>query len=59
MRASRDQPWSDVVEIDWGRVKETGFKTPAEHCDYRFLAQVEGESAQNGQDAAYVLLTAH
>ena len=45
MRASRDQPWSDVVEIDWGRVKETGFKTPAEHCDYRFLAQVEGGSA--------------
>ncbi|KAH8088263.1 glycosyl transferase family 90-domain-containing protein [Filobasidium floriforme] len=42
LRASRDQPWSDVGEIDWGKVKETGFLSPAEHCDYRFLAQVEG-----------------
>jgi hypothetical protein len=49
MRASRDQPWSDVVEIDWGRIKETGFKTPAEHCDYRFLAQVEGAFKSEGQ----------
>ena len=43
LRASRDQPWSDVGEIDWGKVKETGFLSPAEHCDYRFLAQVEGQ----------------
>ena len=44
LRASRDQPWSDVGEIDWAKVKETGFLSPAEHCDYRFLAQVEGRS---------------
>jgi hypothetical protein len=44
LRASRDQPWSDVAEIDWGKVKESGFLSPSEHCDYRFLAQVEGMS---------------
>jgi hypothetical protein len=49
LRASRDQPWSDVGEIDWGKVKETGFLSPAEHCDYRFLAQVEGRSRPQSQ----------
>nr|XP_031863812.1 uncharacterized protein CI109_000454 [Kwoniella shandongensis]KAA5530884.1 hypothetical protein CI109_000454 [Kwoniella shandongensis] len=51
LRASRDQPWSDVKELNWGAVnkdeeekmKNNGdLRTPAEHCQYQFLAHVEG-----------------
>lgn len=43
LRASQGQPWSDVGDIDWGKAKESGFLSPAEHCDYKYLAQVEGK----------------
>jgi len=51
MRASENQPWSDVASLDWGKVNEDeegrkahngDLKTPAEHCAYQFLAHVEG-----------------
>ena len=51
LRASRDQEWSDVQELNWGAVNQDGeereknhgdLKTPAEHCQYAFLAHVEG-----------------
>ncbi|WWC90330.1 uncharacterized protein L201_005263 [Kwoniella dendrophila CBS 6074] len=51
LRASRDQPWSDVKELNWGAVNQDedgrkqnngDLKTPAEHCQYAFLAHVEG-----------------
>lgn len=51
LRASQDQPWSDVQRLDWGKVgqdeaerlKNNGdLKSPAEHCKYAFLAHVEG-----------------
>jgi hypothetical protein len=51
MRASNDQPWSDVRELNWGAVNQEGeermknhgdLKSIAEHCEYAFLAHVEG-----------------
>ncbi|KAK4690016.1 hypothetical protein P7C73_g85, partial [Tremellales sp. Uapishka_1] len=51
LRASKDQSWSDVQELNWGAVnqdqegreKNNGdIKTPAEHCQWGFLAHVEG-----------------
>ncbi|ODN77289.1 hypothetical protein L198_08024 [Cryptococcus wingfieldii CBS 7118] len=51
LRAAQNQPWSDVKELNWGaingdekeRLKNNGdIKSPAEHCQYRFLAHVEG-----------------
>lgn len=51
LRASENQPWSDVQSLDWGKVNESeedrkahngDIKTPAQHCAYRFLAHVEG-----------------
>jgi hypothetical protein len=51
MRASENQPWTDVQSLDWGKVNEDeegrkahngDLKTPAEHCTYQYLAHVEG-----------------
>ncbi len=42
LRASEDKPWSSVLPIDWGNLQEGTLKTPSEHCDWKFLAQVEG-----------------
>ncbi|WRT68767.1 uncharacterized protein IL334_005747 [Kwoniella shivajii] len=51
LRASENQPWSDVRALDWGainqdeegRKKNNGdLKSPAQHCQYAFLAHVEG-----------------
>ena len=51
LRASRDQPWSDVKELNWGAVNQDAegreqnngdLKSPIEHCQFAFLAHVEG-----------------
>ncbi|WVQ79560.1 hypothetical protein IAT38_001659 [Cryptococcus sp. DSM 104549] len=51
LRASKDQPWSDVKELNWGavnqeeaeRMKNNGdLRSPAEHCEFAYLAHVEG-----------------
>nr|XP_018999118.1 uncharacterized protein I203_08319 [Kwoniella mangroviensis CBS 8507]OCF62579.1 hypothetical protein I203_08319 [Kwoniella mangroviensis CBS 8507] len=51
LRASKDQSWADVKELNWGAVNQDederkqnngDLRTPAEHCQYAFLAQVEG-----------------
>ncbi|CAD6583247.1 MAG: hypothetical protein TREMPRED_003509 [Tremellales sp. Tagirdzhanova-0007] len=51
LRASRDQPWSDVKELNWGAVNQDeegreqnngDLKSPSEHCQFAFLAHVEG-----------------
>lgn len=34
-------PWGDVRELDWSNLGDT-LKSPAEHCEYKFLAHVEG-----------------
>lgn len=33
----------DVNEINWGDLKDD-LRTPAEHCQYKYLAQVEGHA---------------
>lgn len=51
LRGSENQPWSDVKALDWDAVnsddeerkaKAGDLKSPAEHCEYGFLAHVEG-----------------
>lgn len=50
MRASEGESWSDVRELNWDHVNDEtdrekndgDIKTPAEHCQYGFLAHVEG-----------------
>ena len=51
LRASRDQPWADVRELNWGAVNQDAegreknngdLKSISEHCQFAFLAHVEG-----------------
>ena len=49
LRGSENQPWSDVQALDWGKVNQEDqkanggdLKSPAEHCEYQYLAHVEG-----------------
>jgi hypothetical protein len=51
LRASQGHDWSDVKELNWGAVNQDeegrkanngDLRSPAEHCQYAFLAHVEG-----------------
>ena len=39
---SRDQPWSDVKEINWS--VQRNYLALEDHCKYRFIAHAEGRS---------------
>lgn len=35
------KPWAEVGDLNWGSPQGV-YKTPAEHCEYKFLGHVEG-----------------
>lgn len=40
MDAARGKPWDDVKQVDW--VRKTNLMGMEDHCDYMFIAHVEG-----------------
>ncbi|KAK2740740.1 hypothetical protein FQN57_005972 [Myotisia sp. PD_48] len=42
LEAARAQPWGDVKELVWAR--KTNFLTMEDHCNYMFIAHVEGRA---------------
>jgi len=40
MDAARNKPWDDVKQVDWN--KKTNVISMEDHCDYMFIAHVEG-----------------
>lgn len=43
---TRDKPWADVVALDWHNSDSMthDLKSMSDHCQYRYLAQTEGNS---------------
>lgn len=46
IKVTKGKPWSDVKAIDWKDTQspESGYKTMPEHCDYKYVAQTEGNT---------------
>lgn len=41
LEVARNQPWGDVKELEWNN--KANFLSMEDHCNYRFIAHVEGE----------------